>query len=63
MRVSTEKQLAAKLANKMVTEMMELTRLSASECHTILLRQFKQETPQQPIIDDQESRFIAAMFH
>ena len=64
MRLSTERQLAAKLAHKMVTELMTLTRLSEEECQSILLGQLKREPVEQaPIIEEHESQFIANMFH
>lgn len=65
MQSLSKQELAAKLANKMTIELMELTQLSRLDCQHILTKQLRSDyTAQKPDnLSDIETKFIANLFH
>ncbi len=65
MQTISKQQLAVKLANKMTTELMEVTQLSRQECLSILTKQLsdKIDTRTYCLLITEEYDYISSLFH
>jgi len=62
---TAQQNLAAKLANKMTNELMEVTRLSREDCQHILMSQLtgRYSLMTAELLDESETTFMAEVLH